>query len=221
MSETTEVGDGLESHLLKGENEILIDEESIRKLTWKKLTSTITGTNKMILKDLSGSAREGELVAIIGTSGAGKTTLLNILGQKMKKSTAKITGDINYMIKGKNSIRQLRSESSFLRQDDIFHSNITPREAMSFAMDLQTSDSQELKKERIKDLLEQLNLMACADTRIGNFEHRGISGGEKRRLSLAIEMIKDPFVVFADEPTSGLDSFSAYLIMNILKLHAK
>jgi ABC-type multidrug transport system ATPase subunit len=74
-----------------------------------------------------------------------------------------------------------------------------------------------LKAERVEAMLASLNLLTCADSRIGNEIIRGISGGEKRRLSLALEILTEPKIIFLDEPTSGLDSFSALLVISVLK----
>ena len=78
-----------------------------------------------------------------------------------------------------------------------------------------------LKQFEIDKLIKNLNLEKCRGTRVGNFEKKGVSGGEKRRISLALELLVDPPIIFLDEPTSGLDSFTALLVMGLLKKEAK
>lgn len=80
--------------------------------------------------------------------------------------------------------------------------------------------SEKEKNEKISYILKELNLEKCADNRVGDFEKKGLSGGEKRRLSLAVEILNDPEIIFLDEPTSGLDSFSALLVVSLLKKEA-
>ena len=72
----------------------------------------------------------------------------------------------------------------------------------------------------MNSLVKDLNLEKCRDTNVGNFEKKGVSGGEKRRISLALELLVDPPIIFLDEPTSGLDSFTALLVMGLLKKEA-
>lgn len=111
----------------------------------------------------------------------------------------------------------LKKYSSYLRQQDFFYPNLTPREVLYFALDMISRESKEQKLEKVNSILTNLNLGSCADSKIGNEIIKGISGGEKRRLSLALEIISEPKIIFLDEPTSGLDSFSALLVVSVLK----
>lgn len=77
------------------------------------------------------------------------------------------------------------------------------------------------KLERVEQVISELNLNACADTKIGNALVRGISGGERKRTSIGVELIKDPSVLFLDEPTTGLDSFTSLSIIETLKALAR
>jgi ABC-type multidrug transport system ATPase subunit len=171
---------------------------------------------KQILQDVSGSVHSGELLGLIGSSGAGKTTLLNLLGFKIN-SKASFAGTIRLNgeeIKHKSQISDI---CAYVRQQDIFHPNLTPREVMKFALDVKSNSSDREKNKKIDAIFETLNLTKCADTVIGDFMNKGLSGGEKRRLSIAMEVMNDPKIIFLDEPTSGLDSFSALLIVSLLK----
>ena len=187
---------------------------------WKHLNYVLHKSKKQVLFDAFGTVRKGEITALIGSSGAGKSTLLNALAHKIKSNTGKISGMICFDGKQIPSAGELKKYASYLRQEDIFHINLTPREVLKFSLNLTSNDSEAEKTRRVNETLKQLNLDKCADSRIGNFESKGISGGEKRRLSMAMEFINDPSIVFLDEPTSGLDSFSALLAVSILKKEA-
>ena len=92
---------------------------------------------------------------------------------------------------------------------------------MEFAAKLRLGGSKSENKEVVDRLVKDLNLVKCRETTIGNFEKKGVSGGEKRRISIALELLVDPPMIFLDEPTSGLDSFTALLVMGLLKKEAK
>lgn len=188
---------------------------------WQHLNYTIHKNNKQVLYDAFGTIKKGELMALIGSSGAGKSTLLNVLAHKVHSWTGKVTGMICMDGKQIASKSELTKYSSYLRQEDIFHVNLTPREVLTFALDMTSNETKVKKDAKVNEMLKELNLLKCADNRIGNFESKGISGGEKRRLSMAMEFINDPSIIFLDEPTSGLDSFSALLVVGILKKEAK
>ena len=192
-----------------------------RVFEWKYLNYVLNKNKRQVLKDSFGTVRKGEITALIGSSGAGKTTLLNVLAHKIHPSGGKVTGMICFDGKQIPGARELKKYASYLRQEDIFHSNLTPREVLTFALDLTSSEPAHIKRSKVNETLRQLNLEKCANSRIGNFESKGISGGEKRRLSMAVEFINDPAIVFLDEPTSGLDSFSALLVVSIMKKEAQ
>jgi ABC-type multidrug transport system ATPase subunit len=187
---------------------------------WRDLNYVIHKNKKQVLYEAFGTVKKGEITALIGSSGAGKSTLLNVLAHKTQSSMGKATGVICFDGKPIPSARELKKFSSYLRQEDIFHVNLTPREVLMFSLNMISNESAQVKANKINETLKQLNLEKCADSRIGNFESKGISGGEKRRLSMAMEFINDPSIVFLDEPTSGLDSFSALLVISILKKEA-
>ena len=205
----------------------LVDENDMRRrleyptvFEWKHLNYKLKKSKKQVLYEAFGTVRKGEITALLGSSGAGKSSLLNVLAHKTQSSTGNVTGMICFDGKQITSSSELKKYYSYLRQEDIFHENLTPREVLTFSLNMTSEDSKEVKERKINETLRQLNLEKCADSRIGNFELKGISGGEKRRLSMAIEFINDPSIVFLDEPTSGLDSFSALLVVSILKKEA-
>ncbi|KAK4376369.1 hypothetical protein RND71_002665 [Anisodus tanguticus] len=190
-------------------------------IKWTNITCSLTdkssNTVKFLLKNVSGEAKPGRLLAIMGPSGSGKTTLLNVLaGQTTASPKLHLSGllEING-VPFSNKIYKF----AFVRQEDLFFSQLTVRETLSLAAELQLQDisSIEERDEYVNNLLFKLGLVSCADSRIGDAKIRGISGGEKKRLSLACELIASPSVVFADEPTTGLDAFQAERVMETLR----
>lgn len=163
--------------------------------------------------------RPGQILAVIGPSGAGKTTLFNVLAKRNKDYD--VTGHLelngHYYDTG-----VLRTMSGFVWQDALYHSHMTPKEALSFAakVKLPSSLSKAERKERVDSLLQAFDLEKCANTKIGGDTIKGISGGEKKRLSIAVEVLSKPKLLFLDEPTSGLDATSAYRIMSLIRLLA-
>lgn len=90
-------------------------------------------------------------------------------------------------------------------------------EVLRFATNVKCVDPEKIKQQKVNTLIRELNLTTCADTKVGHFESKGLSGGEKRRLSMAEQVIYEPRIIFLDEVTSGLDSFNALLAVSILK----
>ncbi len=141
--------------------------------------------------------------------GCGKTSLLNVLAARVpdaKASLASLTGDVLLNGKPRNDEFQ-RKISAYVLQDDNMYTFLTVKEtlmlAANFYLPLKTSDAD---KERIVNtLISDLGLFKAANTRIGNEKVRGVSGGERKRTSIAVQLMSDPAILFLDEPTSGLD----------------
>lgn len=196
------------------------DDESVTPVTvqWKKLTCVLmdkTGrVGKVLLNKLSGEAKAGRLLAIMGPSGSGKTSLINVLaGQLPAAGRLRLTGQLSF------DGRLLKSGApkvAYVRQEDLFFSQLTVRETLSLAAELQLSNKLD-KGRYVNDLLYRLGLGSCADTIVGDNKVRGISGGEKKRLSIACELVASPSVIFADEPTTGLDAFQAEQVIQTLR----
>ncbi|KAI3631582.1 hypothetical protein MIR68_010465 [Amoeboaphelidium protococcarum] len=173
--------------------------------------------DKQILSNVSGRFRHSRLVAVMGPSGSGKTSLLNVLADEINVSGAKTGGHV--LINGqKTSSGDLRKLAGYVYQNDLMMETQTVREAVLMSAQLRLPESVGIgEKERIvDDVLSMLNLTHTANTKIKN-----ISGGESKRTALAMELVINPQVLFIDEPTSGLDSFTAFNVVEQLKLLAK
>ncbi|KAI8118009.1 hypothetical protein FF38_09025 [Lucilia cuprina] len=169
---------------------------------------------KTILKGVSGRLRSGELTAIMGPSGAGKSTLLNILsGYK----TSNIEGSVT-MNGHERNISAFRKLSAYIMQDNQLHGNLTVQEAMTVATNLKLSKkfTKAEKMSMIDDILLTLSLSEHRNTLT-----RNLSGGQKKRLSIALELVSNPPIMFFDEPTSGLDSSTCFQCINLLKMLAE
>lgn len=173
---------------------------------------------KTILNGISGECRSGGVLAILGPSGAGKTTLIDLLTLEPREGTSigKVTINGNVMTK-----EMFRTYCATVPQVDRHWGFLTCREVVQNAADLYIADSAEVKAERVESLLKAMGLLECANTVCGNIFKTGLSGGQKRRLSIALALLKSPLVLFLDEPTSGLDAAAAANIMAFITQLAK
>mmetsp|Transcript_2505 Transcript_2505/g.4079 ORF Transcript_2505/g.4079 Transcript_2505/m.4079 type:complete len:741 (+) Transcript_2505:127-2349(+) len=195
-------------------------------LIWRNVNMTLKAKNskqpeRKLLNSVWGEVPPGEITAIMGPSGAGKTSLLNILaGRSKSNKTLDVQSEIrmqDYIVDTTNIA--VRKQIAFVAQDDSLSFTATPREAIRFSAKLRlpriTTD-QEIEVLTNK-MLSELGLLDCADTVIGGELIKGISGGERKRTSVGVELVTKPSLVFLDEPTSGLDSFSAMQVIKVLK----
>lgn len=175
--------------------------------------------NKEILKGISGTCYPGRVFAILGSSGAGKSTLLDVLSCNPTPG-GRITGEIR-VNGGPMRPSIFRRSTCYVMQRDVLLAAATVREAITTSafLKLPMSLSRGEKIARVDDILEQLGLGECQNTLIGDeiLGIKGISGGQRRRVSIGIELVKDPQAIFLDEPTSGLDSEMAAALMMTLK----
>ncbi|KAG9451473.1 hypothetical protein H6P81_011438 [Aristolochia fimbriata] len=187
-------------------------------LTWKDVCVTASeanykkGEEKRILQGLTGYAGPGEVLAIMGPSGSGKSTLLDALAGRLGSNT-KQSGEI--LINGRRQALAFGT-SAYVTQDDTLMTTLTVKEAVYYSAQLQLPDSMSKseKKERAETTIKEMGLQDAMNTRIGGWASKGLSGGQKRRVSICIEMLTRPKLLFLDEPTSGLDSAASYHVMN-------
>ncbi|KAL2918422.1 hypothetical protein HK105_201822 [Polyrhizophydium stewartii] len=190
----------------------LLTEKPGVAISFKDVSYSI-GQN-VILSDISGEVPAGTMLAIMGPSGAGKSSLIDILAGKRK--SGKIKGSI---VVGDNMpLSSLRGISGFVDQEDVFQPTMTVREVIEFSAALRLPESITVveRRQRVQNVLDELGLSHIAESRVGDSLARGISGGEKRRLSIGVELVTNPSVLFLDEPTSGLDSYNAIQVMETL-----
>ncbi|BES94897.1 Protein of unknown function, DUF258 [Nesidiocoris tenuis] len=185
---------------------------SFTDVTLKVTTGRFVKENKMILKGVSGLFRSGELTAIMGPSGAGKSTLLNILTGfyvSGMSGEVKINGEII-----KPGQKSHRKQSCYIMQDDHLNPFFTVIEIMRMAANLKLGDGLPGKAKAfvIEELLDSLGLASTKNTKCNR-----LSGGQKKRLCIALELLDNPPIVFLDEPTTGLDSSSTVQLVTMLK----
>ncbi|XP_024966787.1 ABC transporter G family member 11-like [Cynara cardunculus var. scolymus] len=184
-------------------------------LTWKDLWLTVPdgkGKTRPVLEGVTGYARPGEILAIMGPSGSGKSTLLDALAGRLNSNTRQ-SGDI--LVNGfKKTLAY--GTSAYVTQDETLITTLTVRESVYYSALLQLPDSMSKaeKKERAEMTIREMGLQDSMDTRIGGWGAKGLSGGQKRRVSICIEILTRPKLLFLDEPTSGLDSAASYYVMS-------
>ena len=197
-------------------------------LAWQNLTFQVElaagcpcvggagGGVKTIVDNVSGSLKPGSLTAIMGPSGAGKTTLMNVLAGRAPYGT--ISGGKVFLNKKDADPVLYRSQLAYVMQQDALFATQTPNEVLAFtaAMRLPEYD-QEQRAAIVQAAIKALGLKDCCDTLIGSTMVPGLSGGEKKRTAVAVELISSPSLIFLDEPTSGLDSHSAFELVKILR----
>lgn len=173
-------------------------------------------TSRNLLQDISGKANDGEIMAVMGPSGSGKSTLIDALAQRIARRS--LQGSIT--LNGQEVDPELlRNISAYVMQDDMLFPMLTVKETLMFSANvrLPASFSKEAKIARVNAMIRQLGLEKVAETIIGDESHRGVSGGERRRVSIGIDIVHGPLLLFLDEPTSGLDSTSAFMVVQTLK----
>ncbi len=167
-----------------------------------------------LLEPVSLVAYPSELIAMMGPAGAGKTTLLKALNGYSRPASGQV------LFNGLNLYRHFDrfcQQLAYVPQDDIVHAELTVREALYFSARLRTDLTDDEIETRIDNLLRELNLSDKKDTIIGSPENKVLSGGQRKRVNIAMELITDTPVLFLDEPTSGLSSYDAEGVIQLLK----
>jgi ABC-type multidrug transport system ATPase subunit len=181
-------------------------------LVWNNVSYQIPA--KLVLDNLSGTLEVGDFLAILGPSGSGKTSLLNVLAGRVRSGGGvDLHGEV--IIRG-HSISSSRSSQliGYVTQEDHLFAHLTVRETLLLAakFHLPISTSEADIESKVQSVVQELGLVSSLDSMVGSSSRRGISGGEKKRLSIGKELMSSPSYVFIDEPTTG----STYYIVVLL-----
>jgi ABC-type multidrug transport system ATPase subunit/ABC-type multidrug transport system permease subunit len=204
------------------------DDEGLKLMTDHKPASlyfenvSYSLNGKQILSGIQGVAHPGQVMAIMGASGAGKTTFLDILARKNKRGVV----EGNFYVNGeKVNDAEYKSVVGFVDQEDTMLPTLTVHETIltSALLRLPKTMGRAAKEQRVHEVEKQLGILPIRDSLIGSEEGkgRGISGGEKRRVGIACELVTSPSILFLDEPTSGLDAYNAFNVIECLVTLAK
>lgn len=175
--------------------------------------------DKALVQRLTGTVQSGSVLAILGPSGAGKTTLLNML--TLQKLGGKPSGHI-YLNGHRFTLSMYSQHCAYVQQQDSLWASLTVLDHLQYAYEcFQPNLSATERAAAIDDMLKTVGLYDARHVKAGNQFTRGLSGGMKRRLSIAVALAKQPSVVYLDEPTTGIDSASASSIMEFLKTIAE
>ncbi|KAH9270896.1 hypothetical protein BASA83_006849 [Batrachochytrium salamandrivorans] len=174
----------------------------------------------VVLEGVQGVVHPGQVMAIMGGSGAGKTTFLDILARKNKSGT--VSGDILVNSRFMDN-QNYTSIIGYVDQEDTLMDTLTVYETILYSalLRLPKAMTYESKVKRVEETMLELDILPIANRRIGSSGKRGLSGGEKRRVSIACELVTSPSILFLDEPTSGLDAYNAYNVIESLVLLAR
>ncbi|KAI9347825.1 P-loop containing nucleoside triphosphate hydrolase protein, partial [Zopfochytrium polystomum] len=171
-------------------------------------------TGRWILKGVTGEIRAGGMTAIMGPSGAGKTTFMSVLMGKVRRTGGTLT--INGAAAEMERFRKL---VGYVPQEDIMLREMTVRETLTYAARVRLPDSWSNHDiaNHVDNVIEALNLTDVAHTPIGDELKRGISGGQRKRVNIGMELCAAPLALFLDEPTSGLDATAALDVVRLLQ----
>ncbi|KAK9806141.1 hypothetical protein WJX72_003105 [[Myrmecia] bisecta] len=190
-------------------------------IEWHDVTYTVpVGRRKqrkqrVIIDASSGRVTPGHLLAVMGPTGCGKTSLISALAGRLPTG-GRLDGNI--LVNGQPRTKSFRNVSSFVMQDDELFHNLTVWETFMVAAQLRLpqSMSKEGRVLVVRNVIAELGLSKCVNTYIGNAAMRGVSGGERKRANIGVEMMSNPSLIFMDEPSSGLDAFQAQNVMEAL-----
>ncbi|CAG9466391.1 unnamed protein product [Pedinophyceae sp. YPF-701] len=175
---------------------------------------------RQILHGVSGSVEPGHVMALMGPSGSGKTSLLSLLGGR-RSGAVEVSGHM--LFNGDPLSRAVKRKIGFVLQDDLLFEALTVYETLWYAaaLRLPRSMTAEDRRARVEVVIQALGLGKCAHTIIGSAARRGVSGGERKRVSIGHELLTQPSVILMDEPTSGLDSTTALRLVQTMRVLAE
>lgn len=195
------------------------DRRKNTTLSWKNIGLKIK--DRQVLSNVTGQVLSGTVCALMGPSGAGKTSLMNILsGRLLNSKTKSIRGEV-YVNGNVVDPTVFQSNIAYVMQEDLLFATATAREALEFSAKMRlpavVAKNKVLVKAIVDGLLDSLGLTHVQNTRIGSERSKGLSGGEKKRVAIGVELVTNPSLLFLDEPTSGLDSVAAWKVVQILR----
>ncbi|KRX03038.1 P-loop containing nucleoside triphosphate hydrolase [Pseudocohnilembus persalinus] len=202
----TQESDNQQVDILVSQQQEQVNQLKGVNLTWENLSASTTGY-----------AQKGQVLAIMGISGAGKTTLLSLIAKRVQQNKQfRISGQTFFNNEEYNQ-KQFGKQGAFIQQHDLLRSCLTVRETIYYSARLKLKDSEENIQKLVDKIIKELQLQNCQNTYIGGNLIKGVSGGERKRTCIGLELISDPEVLVLDEPTSGLDSYTAWLVVHNLK----
>ncbi|ORX71863.1 hypothetical protein DL89DRAFT_277579 [Linderina pennispora] len=186
--------------------------------TWKHVSYTVPvkGGERQLLDGISGYVKPGTMTALMGSSGAGKTTLLDSLA--MRKTIGKLEGEV--LMNGAQQSASFRRITGYAEQLDVHNPHSTVREALRFSAYLRQSASvpDEQKNDDVEHVIRLLGMSGIADCMVGLPDSgEGISLEQRKRLTIGVELVAKPKILFLDEPTSGLDAQASFTIVSFLR----
>lgn len=222
-TELTTMGGAEESTEMKTRKHVTVIRQMLH-VSWTDLRVTVTlpankaagrpAAPKHLIDGVHGHAAPRRLLAILGSSGAGKTTLLNTLAARLTPNA--VTTGVTLVNGFARDKQEYLKHVGYVTQDDVLTNSATCREAIEFsaALRLPASVAASDRRSSVSETLEILGLRRCADTIVGRDQGGGISGGERKRVCIGIELVNNPGVLFLDEPTTGLDAYTASEVVN-------
>lgn len=170
-------------------------------------------SHKVILNQVSGQAKPGEILALMGPSGSGKTSLLDVLAGRSVYQEGQIFLNHAEITNAPSKVKALKRKIAYIKQQDIFFDHLTVKDQLTYTAFLRLGDefSKEEKQQEVNKVIQLLRLKKCQDTPI-----RLVSGGERKRVNIGTELLTNPSIIMLDEPTSGLDSTSAVALIQLL-----
>lgn len=188
--------------------------------SWSDVDVIVDKTKSHLLTNCNGLVKPGELLALMGPSGSGKTTLLNTLAKRASPAKCKVNGDMKFngtMV----TLDLMKNVGAYVEQEDALVGSLTVKETIDYSAQLCGFNQKSFRVERVNELLNWFGLEEQANVLIGTPLTKGVSGGQKRRVSVASQLITRRKLLFLDEPTSGLDSKASYEVMSRVKQLAK
>lgn len=182
---------------------------------WDLKSITSHSSSKVIVQGFQGKLKKNESLAILGASGAGKTTFLSFLGNQLNHKQFKVDGYVTFL-KQKMKRNYFKYITGFVSQEDVLDNCLTPKELLMLYAKLKIQQDKVFLEDQVRKIIKEMDIEDCCDTIIGDSLKKTLSGGEKKRTCIGIELLSNAPVIILDEPTTGLDSNSAYRLIQTL-----